>query len=145
MAAASPRALALGAQGVWVGTAFLATHEANLFPELKQRIVDANEEDTRVTRLYSGKTMRNINNPLIEYWEEAGLQALPMGLQGVVSGRVTNAARVSGRPELTMNPAGQISGMLRQIRPAREVLEEMVEGAARVLAELSASRVTVSL
>jgi NAD(P)H-dependent flavin oxidoreductase YrpB (nitropropane dioxygenase family) len=138
-------AIALGAQGVWVGTAFLATHEANVLPELKQRIVDANEEDTRVTRLYSGKTMRNINNALIEYWEESGLQALPMGLQGIVSGRVTAAARVSGRPELTMNPAGQVSGMIRKVRPAREVLEEMVEGAARVLAELSSSRVVVSV
>jgi nitronate monooxygenase len=138
-------AIALGAQGVWVGTAFLATPEANLLPELKERIVNANEEDTRVTRLYSGKTMRNINNPLIEYWEEAGLQALPMGLQGMVSGRVTMAARASGHPELTMNPAGQISGMIKKVRPAREVLEDMVEGAARVLSELAASRVTVSV
>jgi len=138
-------AIALGAQGVWVGTAFLATHEANVLPELKERIVNATEEDTRVTRLYSGKTMRNINNPLIEFWEESGLPALPMGLQGIVSGRVTAAARASGHPELTMNPAGQISGMIKRIRPAREVLEEMVDGAARVLAELAASRVTVSV
>lgn len=138
-------ALALGAQGVWVGTAFLATHEANLLPELKQRILDATEEDTRVTRLYSGKTMRNINNPLIEHWEASGLQALPMGLQGLVSGRVTAAARYSGRPELTMNPAGQISGMLTRLRPAREVLEDMVEGAIQVLQELAGSRVTYSI
>ncbi len=138
-------ALALGAQGVWVGTAFLATFEANLLPELKERIVQANEEDTRVTRLYSGKTMRNINNPLIEYWEESGLQALPMGLQGLVSGRVTAAARASGHPELTMNPAGQVSGMLKKVRPAREVMEELVRGAAEVLQQLSASRVTVSV
>jgi len=138
-------AIALGAQGVWVGTAFLATYEANVLPELKERIVNATEEDTRVTRLYSGKTMRNINNPLIEYWEESGLPALPMGLQGIVSGRVTAAARASGHPELTMNPAGQIAGMIKRVRPAREVLEEMVDGAARVLAELAASRVTVSV
>ncbi|HXH22130.1 MAG TPA: nitronate monooxygenase family protein, partial [Dehalococcoidia bacterium] len=138
-------ALALGAQGVWVGTAFLATYEANVLPELKQRIIEATEEDTRVTRLYSGKTMRNINNPLIEYWEESGLQALPMGMQGIVSGRVTAAARASGKPELMMNPAGQISGMLTKIRPAREVLEEMVEGAVRVLSELSSSRVIISV
>jgi nitronate monooxygenase len=138
-------ALALGAQGVWVGTAFLATHEANLLPELKERILDASEEDTRVTRLYSGKTMRNINNPLIEHWEESGLQALPMGLQGLISGRVTAAARYSNRPELTMNPAGQISGMLKEVRPAREVLEEMVEGAVEVLKDVSANRVTFSM
>ncbi len=138
-------ALALGAQGVWVGTAFLATNEANVLPELKQRILQATEEDTRITRLYSGKTMRNINNPLIEYWEDSGLQALPMGLQGMVSGRVTNAARVSGHPELTMNPAGQISGMLKEIRPARVVLEEMVEEAVLVLQDLAAKRVTFAL
>jgi nitronate monooxygenase len=138
-------AIALGAQGVWVGTAFLATHEANVLPELKQRIVQASEEDTRVTRLYSGKTMRNINNPLIEYWEESGLQALPMGLQGLVSGRVTAAARAAGKVELTMNPAGQISGMIREIRPASEVLDDMVEGAVRVLKELATSRVTIAV
>ncbi len=138
-------ALALGAQGVWVGTAFLATHEANVLPELKQRIIDANEEDTRITRLYSGKTMRNINNPLIELWEESGLQALPMGLQGLVSGRVTAAARAAGHPELTMNPAGQISGMLKEIRPARVVLEEMVEQAAEILWELTTRKVVVSV
>jgi len=68
-----------------------------------------------------------------------------MGLQGVVSGRVSAAARAGGRPELMMNPAGQVSGMIHKIRPAREVLEDMVEGAARVLAELAASRVTVSV
>ncbi len=135
-------AFALGAQGVWVGTAFLATPEANVLPELKQRILDATEEDTRITRFYSGKTMRNINNPLIEYWEESGLQALPMGLQGIVSGRVTSAARATGHPELTMNPAGQVSGMVREIKPARQVLEEMVAEAVQVLKDVSVERVT---
>jgi len=138
-------AIALGAQGVWVGTAFLATHEANVLPELKERVLQATEEDTRVTRLYSGKTMRNINNALIEYWEDSGLQALPMGIQGIVSGRVTAAARASGRADLTMNPAGQISGMLTKIRPAREVLEEMVQQAIDVLKEMASTRVTVAI
>jgi len=137
-------ALALGADGVWVGTVFVATKEANWPEALKQRIVNATEEDTRVTRLYSGKTMRNINNPLIEYWEASGVPALPMGLQGIVSGDVMNAARAAGKLELLMNPAGQISGMIRELRPARQVLEEMVAGAAQILATGIPGRVAVA-
>ncbi|MEX2236851.1 MAG: nitronate monooxygenase family protein [Dehalococcoidia bacterium] len=129
-------ALALGAVGAWVGTAFLVSEEANWPRTLKQRILDASEEDTRVTRLYSGKTMRNINNPLIENWEKSGLQALPMGFQGMISGRVQRAAFAGGRVDLTMNPAGQISGMFSEIRPAAEIFADIVESAVRVLETL---------
>lgn len=137
-------ALALGADGVWVGTAFLVTREANWPQVLKDRILAATEEDTRVTRLYSGKTMRNINNPLIELWEQSGVPALPMGPQGLVSGTLMNAARRAGKLELLMNPAGQIAGMLRETKPARQVLEEMVSQAASVLGEGLPGRVRVS-
>ena len=77
-------ALALGAQGVWVGTAFLATPEANILPAHREHLLGATEEDTRVTRLYSGKTARALVNPVIQSWEDSGLPALPMGLQGQV-------------------------------------------------------------
>ena len=86
-------ALAMGCDGVWVGTAFLVSREATWPDLLKERILAATEEDTRVTRLYSGKTMRNINNPLIEYWESQKLDALPMGMQGIVSGEIMAGAR----------------------------------------------------
>jgi NAD(P)H-dependent flavin oxidoreductase YrpB (nitropropane dioxygenase family) len=126
-------ALALGAQGVWVGTAFLATVEANVTPENKQRFTEIGEDDTRVTRLFSGKTLRHPNTPLVEDWEAANLRALPMGVQGVVSNHVQEAARRSGRGELIYQPAGQIVGMVKEIRPAAVVLEEMVRGAAEVI------------
>ncbi len=137
-------ALALGADGVWVGTAFLVTKEANWPQVLKERILAATEEDTRVTRLYSGKTMRNINNPLIELWEQSGIPALPMGPQGLVSGELMNAARRAGKLELLMNPAGQIAGMLHEMKPARQVLEEMVAQAAETLGRDLGGRVRVS-
>ena len=137
-------ALALGAHGAWVGTAFVVTKEANWPQVLKERILAAREEDTRVTRLYSGKTMRNINNPLIEYWEQANIAALPMGLQGLVSGEIMAGAQRAGKLELLMNPAGQISGMFHELRPARDVVEEIVEGAARVLTRDLPSHVAVS-
>jgi NAD(P)H-dependent flavin oxidoreductase YrpB (nitropropane dioxygenase family) len=137
-------ALAMGAQGVWVGTAFLVSREANWPQLLKDRILAASEEDTRVTRLYSGKTMRNVTNPLIEYWEQEGLGALPMGAQGIVSGEISTAARAAGKLELLMNPAGQISGMLHESRPAREILEDLVRDTARILSEELPRRVQIA-
>ena len=127
-------ALAMGCAGVWCGTAFIPTVEAQLDDFRKHRIVDAAAEDTKVTRLYSGKTMRNITNPLIEAWEESGLKALPMGLQSALITDVLTAAKEAGRPELLMNAAGQVSGMLKGIRPAAEVLDQMVAEAAEILA-----------
>jgi NAD(P)H-dependent flavin oxidoreductase YrpB (nitropropane dioxygenase family) len=138
-------ALAMGCDGVWVGTAFLVSREATWPDILKDRILAATEEDTRVTRLYSGKTMRNINNPLIEYWESQKLDALPMGMQGIVSGEIMGAARQADRLELLMNPAGQISGMLHESRPAKDIFANMVRAAAEILSEGLARRVKASV
>jgi nitronate monooxygenase len=129
-------AIALGADGIWCGTAFLATDEAHLEPELKQRVVAATEEDTKITRLYSGKTMRNINNPLIDYWEASGLGALPMGAQGVVVEPIQRAAREAGRIDLIRNAGGQIAGLITRQRPAAEVVREIVETAEAALERL---------
>jgi nitronate monooxygenase len=138
-------ALALGAQAVWVGTAFLATPEANILPAHRQHLLQASEEDTRVTRLYSGKPARALHNPMIEAWEQSGLPALPMGQQGQVSGRLMAAVRSAGRDDLTMQLGGQIAGSVTQIRPARVVLEEMVREAVDVLTALSRTSVTFAM
>jgi NAD(P)H-dependent flavin oxidoreductase YrpB (nitropropane dioxygenase family) len=138
-------ALAAGCDGVWIGTAFLVSKEATWPDQLKERILAATEEDTRVTRLYSGKTMRNINNPLIEYWEGQKLDALPMGMQGIVSGEIMSGAREANKLELLMNPAGQISGMLHEMRPAKAIFEEMVQEAAEILSEDLKRRITASV
>lgn len=138
-------ALALGAQAVWVGTAFLATPEANILPEHRQHLIEASEEDTRVTRLYSGKTARALNNPMVEAWEKSGLASLPMGQQGQVSGRLMAAARASGRNDLAMQLGGQIAGAIKEVRPAHVVLDEMVREAVEVLTALSRTRVTFAM
>jgi NAD(P)H-dependent flavin oxidoreductase YrpB (nitropropane dioxygenase family) len=137
-------ALALGAQGVWCGTVFLATQEANLYDWQKQRIVNATEEDTAVTRLYSGKTMRNITNPLIQAWEALNIKALPMGMQGLLIADLVAGIRQAGKDELLMNAAGQAAGLISSLRPAGEVLQSMVDGAAEILTERLPSEVKVA-
>jgi NAD(P)H-dependent flavin oxidoreductase YrpB (nitropropane dioxygenase family) len=134
--------LAMGAIGAWCGTAFRVSEEANQPDLQKQRVLAAADEDTKITRLYSGKTMRNITNPLIEAWEASGIQALPMGLQGMLIQDLVYSARKAGREDLLMNAAGQASGMLTKIRPAADILHDMVEGAAEILGRDLARRIT---
>jgi len=133
--------LAIGAEAAWCGTVFLVSEEANQPDLQKQRILEAAAEDTIVTRLYSGKTMRNISNPLIEAWEHEGLQALPMGAQAILIRDLAHSIRAAGRHELLMNAAGQTAGMLTKQRPAAEILHEMVAEAAEILGAGLARRV----
>jgi len=137
--------LATGAAAAWCGTVFLVAEEANQPDLQKERILEAAAEDTIVTRLYSGKTMRNISNPLIEAWEREGLAALPMGAQAVLTRDLVHSIREAGRDELLMNAAGQTSGMLKKLRPASEILEEMVGEAAEILSNELSQRVTAAV
>ncbi|MEE3330271.1 MAG: nitronate monooxygenase [Myxococcota bacterium] len=136
--------LALGAEAAWCGTAFLVSNEANQPDLQKDRILAAAAEDTIVTRLYSGKTMRNVSNPLIEAWEAEGMAALPMGAQGVLIQDLTHSIREAGRHELLMNAAGQTAGMLSERRPAAEILAEMVGEATEILGSRLRERITLS-
>ena len=136
-------ALALGAIGVWCGTAFLVSDEANQPLTQKQRVLAAGDEDTKITKLYSGKTMRNINNPLIEAWEASGLQPMPMGLQGILIQDLVYSLRKGGREDLLMNAAGQASGLLTKTRPAAEIVADMVATATDILGRRIPQTVTV--
>lgn len=136
-------ALALGAVGAWCGTVFVVAKEANQSDLNKQRILAAVDEDTRITRLYSGKTMRNITNPLIEAWEASGLPAMPMGLQGLLIQDLVYSVREAGREDLLMNAAGQISGLLNDVRPAADILQGMVAEASEIISRKLPAAVTV--
>ncbi len=126
-------ALMLGAQGVWVGSAFLATHEAGIEEFQKKAIVEATEEGTTITRSVTGKPARYIKSKWTQAFVDAGLEPLPMPYQGAVSGPVQAAALRQGRGDIAPGFAGQGIGMIHAIRPARDVLRELVEGAERAL------------
>jgi len=132
-------ALALGAEGVWCGTVFLATKEAHLDQELKERVIEAVDEDTIITRLYSGKTMRNIKNPLIDVWEQSDLHALPMGAQGAVAEPTQRAARKAGRIDLIRNAGGQAAGLVTEQLGAQDVVRAIAAQAEEVLDGMQAA------
>ncbi|MEE8374540.1 MAG: nitronate monooxygenase [Dehalococcoidia bacterium] len=129
-------ALALGAVGVWCGSVFVATYESIYEDYLKQRILDGTEDDTVVSRVITGKRARYMKNRLIEVWEREGLPTLPMPMQPIVILPILDGAFEAKMADIVPAPAGQIAGMLNELKPAKQVVDEMVKGAIEVLERL---------
>ncbi len=126
-------ALAMGCVGVWVGTRFLATNEGGALPVNKKRIVDSMDEDTRVSKSYTGKTLRASYNKFHDLWEGSGLEPLPFPTQVLISSALLGSFIRANKDEYVGGLAGQISGLIKEIKPARQVLDEMVEEAVDIL------------
>ncbi|MEQ1888816.1 MAG: nitronate monooxygenase family protein [Alphaproteobacteria bacterium] len=127
-------AFCLGAEGVWIGSAFLASEEAGIQPYQKQAIVDSNEENTMVSKSVSGKPARLIRTKWGQAYLDAKMDPLPMPFQTMVSAQVMNAGLVGNRTDIAPGFAGQGIGLIKSIRPAREIFEDLVEGCKRAFA-----------
>lgn len=129
-------ALALGAQGVWVGTRLLATPEAATAEGHKRRVVDMESDETVVSRCYTGKPSRILRNAFVTLWALHQSEILPMPAQRVWMERIVDRARAAGVEELVNYPTGQVAARVHAITPAAEVVREMAQGAARTLTDL---------
>jgi NAD(P)H-dependent flavin oxidoreductase YrpB (nitropropane dioxygenase family) len=126
-------ALMLGAEGAWIGTAFLATHESGIPEYQKRALLAADSSSTLVSRSVTGKPVRMLRGKWATAWEESGREALPMPWQTVVSGPVMSSAVLHERADVNPGIAGQGVGLTREIRPAAEVLRDLVAGAEAAL------------
>lgn len=131
-------ALALGAQGVWMGTRFIATEEARGHINYKRKIVDIDEDGTTVTRGHSGKTARIIRNGFTEYWaaHQAEIKPFPYQLREVGE-PASVRGRIEGDTENGVLAAGQGSGTIDSIPPAGEVVRQIMTEAREVLEKWS--------
>ena len=127
-------ALALGASGVWTGSIWLTTEEAEEIPVVKEKLLRATSSDTVKSRCMTGKPVRQLKTAWTDEWENpANPDPLEMPLQTMLTfpylDRVSRAAHKegSGANELVGSPAGQIVGMINQIKPARQVVFDIVE------------------
>lgn len=133
-------ALSFGAQGVWMGTRFIATEEANAAKGFKERILAADGTATRITRCYSGKPMRVISNPYVEERERDPDSILPFPEQLGESVRLGNLSYGGGEEvdfERTCLPSGQGVGGIDEILPAAEIVRRVVEEAEDTIARLN--------
>ena len=110
---------------------------------VKQRIVQSSDEDTRVSPLYTGKTLRASYNGFHDLWASSGLAPLPFPVQAIISSTLLASFIKANKNEYIGGPAGQISGIISEIKPAAQVLQEMVEEAADILTRRLKENVTV--
>ena len=126
-------ALAMGCVGVWVGTRLLATTEGGALEINKQRNLKSTDEDTRVSKAYTGKTLRASYNKFHDLWDASGLEPLPFPTQVLISSALLASFIEGQKDDYVGGLAGQVSGLIKEIKPARQVLEEMVEEAVAIL------------
>ena len=122
-------AMMLGAEGAWIGTAFLATDEAGIEDFQKEAIVESGDGDTLVSRTVTGKPARIIRNKWSEAFVEAGLEPLPMPFQPMIAMPVLAAAAAVKRKDIAPGFAGQGMGLIHKVKPAAEVMADLVKGA----------------
>lgn len=134
-------ALALGAQGVWLGTRFIATIEAHAGQLYQQAILDARDEDTIRTRCFTGKPLRALNNSYIADWESRPQDIQQFPMQAMVSIQANAMGGLIGQTE-GLDPArscfamGQSAGGVDAILPAGDVVRAIVDEASAVIARL---------
>jgi NAD(P)H-dependent flavin oxidoreductase YrpB (nitropropane dioxygenase family) len=136
--------MALGADGVWCGSVWLTTEEAETHPAVKAKFLDAGLADTVRSRSITGKPARMLRTPWTDEWERAdGPGPLPMPLQPVLVGealaRINRVAGKEGTPatELATYFVGQIVGSMNTVRPTRRVVLEMIEEFVETLERLN--------
>lgn len=118
-------ALALGADGVQIGTAFLACDESNAPPAYREALLGSRGVETVLTRAFSGRLARGLSNTLAEALEGHTESLLPYPLQGQVVGTLREEAIRQGRVDLISLWSGQSRRLLRH-RHARELFEDLV-------------------
>jgi len=120
-------ALALGAEGVQVGSAFLATEESGAPPSHKALLGTPAARATRLTRAFTGRHARGIENELMDALEAHPEDVLPYPAQGAATRDVRRAAAASGRADMQALWAGQSAALARRIDAAalvRALVEE---------------------
>jgi len=127
-------ALVLGCEAAWVGTRFLATPEAALHERARASVLAMGVTDTVVTRAFSGKTMRVLANAAVAAFEEAGGQHRGFPLQLLEGDGASERGLRLGDIERGAVPVGQGGGLVHDVRPAGEVVAELVHDAEAALA-----------
>jgi len=136
--------IVLGAEGVWVGTAFQVASESPLPEILKQSLLAADADNPRVTKFLSGKTCRGLRNPILEAWERAGIDTLPAPYQNYLVRDFLYSAWQHNTAEHGIVGAGQGVGMIKEIASAEQIVNDFVENAIKTLKDKLPTNVTVA-
>jgi NAD(P)H-dependent flavin oxidoreductase YrpB (nitropropane dioxygenase family) len=132
-------ALALGAEGVWLGSIWLTTAESDMQPYLVEKLLASGSRDTARSRAPTGKPARQLRTAWTEAWEAPESPGtLPMPLQYMLTAEAQRRIGRSDVKELQGIPVGQIVSRMNQVKPVRQVMFELMEGFAMAAERLGA-------
>lgn len=141
-------ALALGAQGVWMGSAWLTSAEYRLGARqegkpsaMQEALLAASSSDTVRTRIYSGKPARLLKTEWTDAWSAPDApDPLPMPLQNILVSEAHQRIDRAGNSKVVAMPVGQIVGRMNEIRPVADVVDELVTGFDEAVSRLEKLR-----
>jgi NAD(P)H-dependent flavin oxidoreductase YrpB (nitropropane dioxygenase family) len=127
-------ALSYGASGVWVGTRFVASEEAGAPPKHKELVLSAGYDDTVRTLIYSGRPMNVRKTPYVASWEDKRQNEIK---ELISRGKIPHNQELETHPEISMEGRmwlmGKVAGSINDIKPAKEIVDELVTTAAKSL------------
>lgn len=126
-------ALVLGAQGVQMGTRFLTAVEAGTNEAYRKALLESDEESTVLTKAFSGRPARGINNAFIQQWEASGIAPLAFPTQNTVTRDIRNAAGKKQQAEYLSLWAGQGTRMLTADLTAKQIVDDIMNQAAAII------------
>jgi enoyl-[acyl-carrier protein] reductase II len=137
-------ALTLGADGVWIGTRFIATPEARTVDGYKETLLGLPEDGTVISKGFTGKTCRVVRNDWTQHFEEHPEELQPFPAQAAAAARagVSHLGDHGGKPvdlRREFMPCGQGVGAIDALVPAGDLVRQMVAEAERALSRASAT------
>lgn len=129
-------ALALGAQGVQMGTRFICAQETDVHPNYQEKVIKTRDRSTVICGENTGHPVRAIKNPFTHEYlkaEKSGADAVTLQKMGI--GRYPLAA-VEGDMINGSILCGQIVGLVRRVQPAAQILEEVMSEAVALLQKM---------
>ena len=128
-------AFMLGAEGVQIGTRFLASEECQIHPTFKELVIKAKDTDSVVTGRYTGHPCRNVKTKFakkLANGEKDGTLS-PEEFENLTVGALRRAV-VDGDLESGSFLCGAIAGMINEVKPCKDIVEEIMAGAEKLLA-----------
>ncbi|MFJ1898894.1 NAD(P)H-dependent flavin oxidoreductase [Streptomyces sp. NPDC088115] len=127
--------LALGAQGVWLGSLWLTTEEADMHSRaLTAKLLAAGSGDTVRSRALTGKPARQLRTEWTDAWDDpAGPGPLPMPLQGLLVAEAVSRIQKYETGALLGTPVGQIVGRMNTERSVQAVFDDLTRGFERAV------------
>lgn len=119
--------LTQGAQGVWIGTRFLATVEAEAEENFKEAVVKADHDTTLRSPIFDGLAVRQLRNRFTDVWEGHWDELQPYPIQRLFTSPIRYAASRSKLTDYMLLPAGQGSGLVNDLPSAGDLLRRLVD------------------